>query len=234
MIGIILGGLFGLLLLTAVFVAVSSSSRVNKSYDIPPDIVAVHNNDDVLARGRHLFEIGCADCHGANFAHYHQVIINIYRKLASFSIKETKMKNWFNSLNGAITLSVIALLTELWRGFLDAMFVFPNDIGEERYMHLAALIYVFLFALWTWSLISAASRSRRGLIAAFIINLVIWLMIPVSTLLFYCPVDCLADAGWIFSLANTLNLLFGLLAAVALGLQLRRGPEATLHTSEAQ
>ena len=50
-------------------------------------------------------------------------------------------------------------------------------------------------------------------------------MIPVSTLLFYCPVDCLADAGWIFSLANTLNLIFGLLAAIALGLQLRRGSE---------
>lgn len=143
------------------------------------------------------------------------------------------MKKWFTSLNGAITLSVIALLTEVWRGFLDAMFVFPNDIGEENFMHLAALIYVFLFAGWTWSLISAARGSRRGLIAAFIINLLIWLMIPVSTLLVYCPVKCLADAGWIFSLANTLNLLFGLLAAIALGLQLARGKEFALRTGEA-
>jgi hypothetical protein len=44
------------------------------------------------------------------------------------------MKNWFTSLNGAITFSAIALLTEVWRGFLDAMFVFPTDIGEESFM----------------------------------------------------------------------------------------------------
>jgi hypothetical protein len=29
------------------------------------------------------------------------------------------MKSWFTSLNGAITLSVIALLTELWRAFVN-------------------------------------------------------------------------------------------------------------------
>ncbi len=144
------------------------------------------------------------------------------------------MKNWFTSLNGAIALSITALLSEVWRGFLDAMFVFPNDIGDESFMHLAALIYTVLFAGWAWSLISAANGNRRGLIAAFIINLLVWLMIPVSTLFFYCPVDCLANAGWIFSLANTLNLLFGLLAAVALGLQLRRSrEEVVLHSREA-
>jgi hypothetical protein len=143
------------------------------------------------------------------------------------------MKNWFTSLNGAIALSAIALLTEVWRGFLDAMFVFPNDFGDESSLHLAALIYTFLFAGWTWSLISASRGSRRGLIAAFIVNGLIWLMIPVSTLLFYCPVDCLAEAGWIFGLANTLNLLFGLLAGIALGLQLRSGGKVALRTGEA-
>lgn len=144
------------------------------------------------------------------------------------------MKTWFTSLNGAIALSAIALLTEVWRGFLDAMFVFSNDIGEESFMHLAALIYVFLFALWTWSLISTARGSRRGLVTAFTINLLVLLIIPVSTLLFYCPVDCLAEAGWIFSLANTLNLLLGLLAAVALGLQLfQRDEKVTLHPGQA-
>jgi ammonia channel protein AmtB len=142
------------------------------------------------------------------------------------------MKNWFTSLNGAIALSAIALLTEVWRGFLDAMFVFPNDFGDDSILHLSALIYTFLFAAWTWSLISAARGSRRGLIATFIINALIWLMIPVSTLLFYCPVDCLAEAGWIFGLANTLNLLFGLLAGIALGLQLRHGGEVALRAGE--
>jgi hypothetical protein len=29
------------------------------------------------------------------------------------------MKSWFTSMNGAVTLSVIALVTELWRAFVD-------------------------------------------------------------------------------------------------------------------
>lgn len=67
-IGIILGGLIGLLLLAAIFVTFSSNSRINKTYDIPPDGVTVHNNDEVLARGQHLVEIGCTDCHGADLS----------------------------------------------------------------------------------------------------------------------------------------------------------------------
>jgi len=47
------------------------------------------------------------------------------------------MKNWFTSLNGAITLSALALLTEVWRGFLDAMFDYPTEFGEESAMHFA-------------------------------------------------------------------------------------------------
>lgn len=116
----------------------------------------------------------------------------------------------------------------------------PNDIGSETYLHLSAIIYTVLFAGWTWALISAARGSRRGIVAAFIINGLIWLLIPVGTLLFYCPVDCLAEAGSIFSLVNTLNLILGLMAAVALGLQLRGGksadptqsPHPAVHQSE--
>lgn len=67
-IAIIFGGLIGLLLLAAVFVTISSSSRVNKSYDIPSSAVVVHNNDEVLARGQHLVEISCAGCHGADLS----------------------------------------------------------------------------------------------------------------------------------------------------------------------
>jgi len=35
------------------------------------------------------------------------------------------MKNWFTSLNGAITLSVVGLLTFLGRGFLDWRYEYP-------------------------------------------------------------------------------------------------------------
>ncbi len=137
------------------------------------------------------------------------------------------MKNWFTSLNGAITLSVVTLVTHVWRGFLDAMFVFPNDFGEQSLMEIVAVVYTALFALWTWSLISARGGSWRGLIAAFAINILVWVAIPVSWLFFYCPAECRAGVG-IFNLANSINLILGLLAAISLGLQFRRGQQVEL------
>jgi hypothetical protein len=133
------------------------------------------------------------------------------------------MKNWIFSLNGAIVLSLLALLSNVWRGFLDAMFVLPFDFGDRGTMQLAAIIFTLLFAGWAWALFSAWRGSRLGLVAAFVINGLVLLAVPISWLLFYCPADCRAGAG-IFNLANTLNLMFGLLAAVALGLQFRRAP----------
>jgi ammonia channel protein AmtB len=131
------------------------------------------------------------------------------------------MKNWFTSLQAAITFSVIALLTEAWRGFLDAMFVLPVDYGGETILNLAALIFTALFAGWTWALIAASRGSRPALVAAFVINALVLVAIPFSWLLVYCPSACRATAG-IFNLANTLNLVFGLLAALALVYQLLR------------
>ena len=57
-------------------------------------------------------------------------------------------------------------------------------------------------------------------------NALVLLAIPVSWLLFYCPAACRVEAG-VFNLANTLNLVFGLLTAVALGIQLWRGKAST-------
>jgi hypothetical protein len=132
------------------------------------------------------------------------------------------MKTWFTSLNGALTLSTIALVTEAWRGFLDAMFVLPFDIGDPGLMNLAAVIFTVLFGSWAWALIAAWQGSWRALLAAFILNALVLLAIPVSWLLIYCPTACRADAG-VFNLANSLNLIFGLLAAISLGIQLRPG-----------
>lgn len=131
------------------------------------------------------------------------------------------MKNWILSLDAAITFSVLALLTETWRGFLDAMFVLPVDFDDPALIESFAIIYTLLFAAWAGSLIVAAQGRRWGLWAAFIINGLILLAIPVSWHFFYCPAACQAEAG-IFNLANTLNLVFGILAAGALGVQLLR------------
>lgn len=136
------------------------------------------------------------------------------------------MKSWFTSLNGAIVLSVVTLLSELWRGFLDAVFVLPVDLPNEALKNLAAVLFTLVFSLWAWSLFSASRGSRKGLIAAFIINAIIWLLTPIGWLVFYCPAACRAEAG-IFNLVNTLNLLFGLLSGVALGIQIFGGASSS-------
>ena len=140
------------------------------------------------------------------------------------------MKNSVFSLNGAILLSLLALLSNMWRGFLVAMFILPNEYGDQAILQLAAIVFTVLVAGWAWALLSAWRGSRRGLIAAFAINALVLVAIPISWLLFYCPVECRAGAG-IFNLANTLNLVLGLLAAVALGLQFRRAPQAVAGTA---
>lgn len=127
------------------------------------------------------------------------------------------------SFESAMAFSVLALLSELWRGFLDAMFVFPVDFGDRGTMQIAAVVFTALFALWAWSLLAASRGGRGGLIAAFVLNALVLLAVPVGWLLFYCPAACRAGAG-VFNLANTLNLLFGALAAVALGANLGRPP----------
>jgi hypothetical protein len=133
------------------------------------------------------------------------------------------MMKWFFSLRGAVILSVLALVSELWRGYLDAMFILPEEYSGEGTLQLAAVVYALIFVAWGLALWSAERGSRRGAVAAFAINALVLLAIPVGFLLFYCPADCRADAG-IFNLANTLNLVLGLLAGVSLAAQLRGRP----------
>jgi hypothetical protein len=144
------------------------------------------------------------------------------------------MKNWFASLRGALALSILALLSEAWRGFLDAMFVLPVDFSDDSLLILASLIFTLLFSLWVWLLILASRGSRAGLLAVFILNALVLLAIPVSWLLFYCPSACRMDAG-IFNLANSLNLIFGFLAAFSLGLNIWRSePQQVLSISDVE
>lgn len=131
------------------------------------------------------------------------------------------MTRWITSRNGAVTITALTILSEAWRSFLDAMFILPVDFNDPLYLHMAALLFALLFGGWIWALALAWQGSRRALTMTFVLNLVVLLGIPVSWLFFYCPAACRADAG-IFNLANTLNLVLGLLAAVTLGRQLRR------------
>jgi len=129
------------------------------------------------------------------------------------------MKKWFLSLSGAVSITALAILSEMWRGFLDAVFVFPVEFTDPAMGQIAAIIFSLLFGGWALALAFAWRGSRKALIITFALNLLVLFIIPISWLVFYCPVECREDAG-IFNLANTINLLLCALAAIALGFQI--------------
>ncbi len=131
------------------------------------------------------------------------------------------MKSWFTSMDGAVTLSVIALLSELWRAFVDFQNEYSNFLNGTGAVLLGTLLYTALFAGWAWALLRAMHGSRSALIAALIINLLFLLVLPVGSLVAFCPSPC-AELWPLMELANWINLLFGLLATAMLALQLRQ------------
>ena len=136
------------------------------------------------------------------------------------------MKNLFTSLNGAVTLSAIALLTLLARAMgLDALFVLPNEVGvrEDQPLTVAVLILwvIVLFGGWIWALLAAVRGGRGGVIAALIFSLFSGLLGAFTLLVFCSGKRC---AAWpIGNIVVWAELITGLAASVALGLQLRAG-----------
>ena len=129
------------------------------------------------------------------------------------------MKNWFTSLNGALALTAFAWLSELWRTGIDATEKFHLS-GSRDTMGLYALIYTAFLGWWVYSLYNAARGNRSGLVTSFALNALFWVGIPIGTVFFYCTGECAASAGSVFNTVNWLNLILGLLAGVALILQL--------------
>lgn len=106
---------------------------------------------------------------------------------------------------------------------LDAMFVLPSEMGvRQDQPATVALIVVWTMALfggWIWALLVAARGGRGGLIAALILSLLSGILGALA-LLFLCPDGC---AVWpLGSILVWAEMITGLAASLALGLQLRR------------
>jgi hypothetical protein len=135
------------------------------------------------------------------------------------------LKTRFLSLNGAVTLSVIALLAVLARiTFLDALFVpgFRNGFSEDQPWPIARsmLMYMVLFGGWIWALLAATRGSRAGLITGLIYSLLLAFGFGLLTLFVFCPAGC---AAWpVGNIIVWVAFIAGLAASITLGLQLRR------------
>jgi mono/diheme cytochrome c family protein len=63
-IGIVLGSLIGLLLLTGVGLYAKAMAQVNKTYDVQVRLVEIPTDAESIEHGRHLVDFLCAECHG--------------------------------------------------------------------------------------------------------------------------------------------------------------------------
>ena len=132
------------------------------------------------------------------------------------------MKNWLLSRNGAITLSVMALLTFLGRIFLDWRYEShllgaPGSVQETMYV----LLFLAFVGGWVWAMLAATSGSRLGLAARLVLVLLLDIGFALLTYLSLCPpASCNGLPNlWLW---NWAQFILGLLAAVALVFQLTR------------
>lgn len=65
-IGIALVGVVGVVLITVIVLVLLGGSKINKSYDIQPETIAIPTDGEALARGQHLEDavLDCTFCHG--------------------------------------------------------------------------------------------------------------------------------------------------------------------------
>ncbi|MFQ5943665.1 MAG: hypothetical protein ACE5JF_08945 [Anaerolineales bacterium] len=129
-------------------------------------------------------------------------------------------------MSGVITLSTIALLTFLGRGFMDWRYEYPLQDPSGAFDVPGVLIYMALAGTWIWGLLAAARGSRRGLLALLILALVLNIALALATYFIFCPpwTEC---EGWPnVWLWNWANLISGLLAVIATTFQLRRSQSA--------
>jgi hypothetical protein len=126
------------------------------------------------------------------------------------------MRNWFLSLNGAITLSVIGFLTWLGRLFLDWKYEMR---GSDT---INVLWSVALVGGWVWAMLAAIRGSRRGLIACLIFALLLDIGFALLMYFFWCPPSRGCNVFSNIYSWNWAHLISGLLAAIALVFQLRQ------------
>jgi mono/diheme cytochrome c family protein len=62
--GMILGGLVGLILLTALVLYAKTRIQFNKTYDVRVETVIIPTDSDSIEHGKHLAAVLCAECHG--------------------------------------------------------------------------------------------------------------------------------------------------------------------------
>jgi len=131
------------------------------------------------------------------------------------------MTAWFLSRGGAVTLTWLALLAFLGRTMVDWRYVYPDEVPEGAVTVMSLVVTVALIAGWIWSILAAGRGARWGTVGALALVLFLGVGLAASTTVALCPSPC--QTAWpLMEIANWVQLVLGVLATVALGIQLRR------------
>jgi hypothetical protein len=133
------------------------------------------------------------------------------------------MKAWLTSLNGAVTLSVLALLAALaWTMWWDAPFVLRDVMWLREDQPMTIVLFMLLETVfvggWIWALLAAERGGRGGVIWSFIFSL--FAAVASGYTLVWCSSQ--GCAAW--EIGNAIvwaGLIVGLAASVTLGFQLK-------------
>jgi hypothetical protein len=129
------------------------------------------------------------------------------------------MLDWLTSLNVAVAISTLALLSMIGRLLVEYTYIFV-DRTSQTMVGISTLLYLTIFGIWIWSLLLAAEGSTVGLIALLILNGLGFLAGGVYSLLSNPNPPPPSQVASLYTIAAWANLALGLLAAVVVLLQL--------------
>jgi len=123
---------------------------------------------------------------------------------------------WFRSSNGVVLLSFLALLSLLFRSYMDTAYILPEDYSGfgTNFSILWFFGYTVILGGWIMALVATGKGSRGGLIALLVYSIIVALGFGAVSLLVFIsyPVEILIYGS---------NLLFGSIALVSILFRLR-------------
>jgi len=123
---------------------------------------------------------------------------------------------WIRSSNGVVVSSLLAMLSLLFRSYMDTAYILPGDYSGfgTNFSILWFFGYTAILGGWIWALVAAGKDSRGGLITLLIYSIVVALVFGVLSLLIFVsyPVEIPIYGS---------NLLFGSIAFVSVLFRLR-------------
>ncbi len=129
-----------------------------------------------------------------------------------------KLIRWFTSLTGAITVSVIAMLSFIAYTFLVSRYVLEHLTPGIVAAAVETLVVVVIVGGWTWGLLAGIGGSRTGLIAALIFS-VLPALFTLYDLIFQSPIPY----GWpLLQIVVWITFILCAIASAGIVIQLRQ------------